>query len=87
MIFDLEAEVGEQPLIARWFDFEREYKRAAAAYLSLEGIAIPESIRKVRQPDKIADVDGDGYEKPKRCRDERWLDDPRHNQADYLNRS
>ena len=69
------------------FNLEAEVKRATAAYLSLEGIAIQESIRKVRQPDQIADMDGDGYEKPKRRRDERWLDDPRRGQADYLNRS
>ena len=72
------------------FDLAAEVKRATAAYLSLGGIAIPQSIRKVRQPDQIADMDTDGYEKPKRYssfrnEDER-LDDPRHGQADYLNR-
>ena len=63
------------------FNLEAEVKRATAAYLSLEGIAIPESIRKVRHPDQIAEVDGDGYEKPKQRRDERWLDSPVHDQC------
>ena len=64
------------------FSLEAEVKRATAAYLSLEGIEIPESIRRVRQPDQIAEVDGDGFEKQKRCRDERWLDSPVHDQCD-----
>ena len=69
------------------FDFEAEVKRATAAYLSLEGIAIPQSIRRLPERcEDVADMDKDGYVKPKRCRDERWLDDPRRGQADSLNR-
>ena len=45
------------------------------------GFAIPQSIRKVREPENIADMDADGYERPRK-RDERWLDDPRHGQFD-----
>ena len=45
------------------FDLEAEVKRATAAYLSLEGIAIPESIRKrevvpVAQESLIPNVKG-----------------------------
>lgn len=89
------------------FNLEAEVKRATAAYLSLEGIAIPESIRKPTEPE-IPAIYGIcihcGHETEDRhenewlhddCndalvdeqREDERLDDPRHNQADYLNRS
>ena len=81
------------------FSLEAEVKRATAAYLSLEGIAIPESIRKpVSGPcvhcgeateDKHCDEwlhdDCNDALVDEQREDER-LDDPRRGQADSLNR-
>ena len=82
------------------FDLEAEVKRATAAYKSLEGIAIPQSILKpVSGP--CAECGKDTEDK--HCgeflhddcndalvdeqREDERLDDPRRGQADSLNRS
>ena len=81
------------------FDLAAEVKRATVAYLSLEGIAIPESIRK---PINGLCAHCGAETENKHCgewlhddcndalvaeqREDERLDDPRHGQADSLNR-